>query len=387
LRSVERGLLVCGPQDDAVLAPALADLSAALGWPLLADPISQLRCGPHHHALIIDSYDAFLRDEAFVHANPPELIVRFGAMPTAKPFLQYVQRNPACRLLVVDGGAGWNEPTSQATDVIYADPVELCRALVAELLGALERGSGGAGRQIENSASSAFSAVQTGESAWASVWMRAQQVTRATLAAALLASDEIFEGRVFAELGSLLPVGATLYVGNSMPIRDCDTFLAGGTKALRLLGNRGANGIDGVVSSALGAAAAGATPLTLVIGDLSLYHDSNGLLAAKQQGLNATIVLLNNEGGGIFSFLPQAAERDHFEVLFGTPSGLDFRHLAALYGAQYCQPQSWAAFRAALLTSWATPGLHLIELRTNREHNVAQHRTLWPLVSAALASL
>lgn len=233
---------------------------------------------------------------------------------------------------------------------------------------------------------STASTVHTGarESAWAQAWLRAQQTTRTVLATALLASDEIFEGRVFAELGSLLPAGATLYVGNSMPIRDCDTFLAGGPKALRLLGNRGANGIDGVVSSALGAVAAGARPLTLVIGDLSLYHDANGLLAAKQQRLDATIVLLNNDGGGIFSFLPQAAEHQYFEALFGTPSGLDFQHLAALYGAQYCQPQSWAAFREALLTSWATPGLHLIELRTSRDHNVSQHRALWPLVSKAL---
>jgi 2-succinyl-5-enolpyruvyl-6-hydroxy-3-cyclohexene-1-carboxylate synthase len=169
-------------------------------------------------------------------------------------------------------------------------------------------------------------------------------------------------------------------------VRDLDTFLPPGPSPLRILGNRGANGIDGLVSTALGLSAGGAAPLVFVTGDLSLYHDSNGLLAAKLHGLDATIVLINNDGGGIFSFLPQASEQDQFERLFGTPHGLNFRHLAELYSAQYTHAESWPAFRAAVLAGVAGCGLHLVEVRTDRAQNVADHRAIWPLVSAALAA-
>jgi len=122
----------------------------------------------------------------------------------------------------------------------------------------------------------------------------------------------------------------------------------------------------------------------LVLGDLSLYHDSNGLLAAKLHGLSATVVLINNDGGGIFSFLPQASEQDRFEQLFGTPHGLDFRPLAELYGARYTLAESWERFNAAVSEGIAGTGLHLVEVRTERARNVADHRELWPLVSAAM---
>jgi 2-succinyl-5-enolpyruvyl-6-hydroxy-3-cyclohexene-1-carboxylate synthase len=224
-------------------------------------------------------------------------------------------------------------------------------------------------------------------SGWAAAWQAADRNTRAAIAARLDTLDELFEGKVFAELAALLPEGAILYAGNSMPIRDLDTFFPGGERAIRLLGNRGANGIDGVVSSALGASAAGAGPTVLVIGDISFYHDSNGLLASKLHNLNATIVLLNNDGGGIFSFLPQAADPEHFEALFGTPHGLDFEPLAQVYGARYTRVASWPSFRAALRDGLAGGGLHIVEVPTDRDRNVVLHRELWPLVAAAVAPI
>jgi 2-succinyl-5-enolpyruvyl-6-hydroxy-3-cyclohexene-1-carboxylate synthase len=159
---------------------------------------------------------------------------------------------------------------------------------------------------------------------------------------------------------------------------------------VRFLSNRGANGIDGVVSSALGAAAAlqgpsgPAAPLVLVIGDLSFYHDLNGLLAVRRYGLDATIVLLNNDGGGIFSFLPQVAYVDHFEELFGTPTGLDFRPAVEMYGCGFEHVETWPAFRAAVATSLASPGMQVIELRTDRARNVELHRRVWAVVSEAV---
>jgi len=379
LRAAPRGLIVCGPQDDPALAGAVTNLAAALGYPVLADPLSGLRHGGHDRALVLDCYDAFLRDGAFVERFAPEVVLRFGAMPVSKPVLLYLQRHHSYRQIVVDGDGGWNEPTLLASDIIHADGRLLCEALVDKL-------SHRDHRELNVfSHSSVPSVAKT--TAWASAWQAADRSSRAAIGGRLKALDELFEGQVFAELAGLLPDGALLYAGNSMPIRDLDTFFYGGSHAVRLLANRGANGIDGVVSSALGAAAADRGPAVLVIGDLSFYHDSNGLLAAMQHHLNLTIVLLNNDGGGIFSFLPQAGEPEHFETLFGTPHGLDFRPLAQMYGAHYERVGGWPAFRAAVLHGLASGGLQIVEVPTERARNVTLHRQLWQVVSEALAPI
>jgi 2-succinyl-5-enolpyruvyl-6-hydroxy-3-cyclohexene-1-carboxylate synthase len=362
LAATPRGLIICGPQDDPALAPAVAALAARLGYPVLADPLSGVRCGEHVTSLVIDSYDAFLRDAEWVAGHAPDLVLRFGAMPTAKPFLQYLQRFPDCRQIVVDAAPGWNEPTGLAAEMIYADPAGLCNALVARDVAPVDADAG---------------------AAWRDAWCAANRHARAAIARKLDGAGDLFEGKVFAELADLLPAGATLYVGNSMPVRDLDTFFPAGERPIRFLANRGANGIDGVVSSALGASTDGG-PLVLVIGDLSFYHDMNGLLAAKLHRLNATIVLLNNDGGGIFSFLPQATEADHFEQLFGTPTGLDFQPAVEMYGGRFVCPATWDAFRAAVRQGLGGDGLTVIEVRTDRAQNVAAHRAIWPAVSAAI---
>jgi 2-succinyl-5-enolpyruvyl-6-hydroxy-3-cyclohexene-1-carboxylate synthase len=152
------------------------------------------------------------------------------------------------------------------------------------------------------------------------------------------------------------------------------------------LSNRGANGIDGVVSSALGASAATGGPVVLVIGDISFYHDMNGLLAARHHELDLLVVLLNNDGGGIFSFLPQASHGRHFETLFGTPHGLDFRPAVEMYGGRFERVSGWPQFRAAVGAALAAPGLKVIELPTERARNVELHRRIWPAVSCSLRS-
>jgi 2-succinyl-5-enolpyruvyl-6-hydroxy-3-cyclohexene-1-carboxylate synthase len=361
LRAAERGLLVCGPHDDEALAPAAARLAATLGWPLLADPLSQARRGPHVAEGVLGAYDAFLRDERFAAGHAPDMVLRLGAMPTAKPLLQFLARHPQARQIVVDGGAGWREPTSLASEHIFADEVDLCDRAAGQASGR-DRPRGG----------------------WLAKWVAAERGAQRAIAAQLAAREDINEPRVFAELARILPAGATLFAANSMPVRDLDTFLPPGPTPLRILGNRGANGIDGLVSTALGLVAGGLGPLVFVSGDLSLYHDSNGLLAAMLHGLDLTIVLVNNDGGGIFSFLPQASEADQFERLFGTPHGLDFRPLATLYGAQYTHAESWGAFGKAVLAGVSGRGLHIVEVKTDRARNVADHRAIWPAVSAAL---
>ena len=360
LSATQRGLIVCGPQDDDSFPTAVSRLAQELGFPILADPLSQARCGPHHSPLIIDSYDAFLRDEEVAGSLAPEAILRFGAAPTSKPLLLYLQQHADSRQVLVDGGDGWRDPTLTASDLHHADPRPFCEALTEAL-------------------------APAGDSSdWAARWQELSRRARAALQRRLGDESGLSEPAIFTELASLLPAGTTLFAGNSMPVRDLDTFFSGSDRPIRFLANRGASGIDGVVSTALGVSAAGAGPLVLVIGDLSFYHDMNGLLAIKRHGLSATIVLLNNDGGGIFSFLPQADETEHFEELFGTPHGLDVRPAAELYGLAHRHVENGAEFRAAVQQSTASAGVTLIEVRTDRSENVRLHQELWAAVSEAV---
>jgi 2-succinyl-5-enolpyruvyl-6-hydroxy-3-cyclohexene-1-carboxylate synthase len=362
LAGLRRGLILAGPDCEPGLAAPLTALAAQLGFPILADPLSGLRSGPHDRRLILGTYDAFLRDAGFVERHSPEIVLRFGAMPTCKPVLQFLQRYPQTPQIIVDAGAGWREPTNLAETHLVAAGPTLCAALLERLVGQMAMP----------------------QTLWSRAWLNAERASRKVISRKLAASETLSEPRVFSELAELLPEGAALFVGNSMPVRDLDTFFPVGAKALTIAGNRGANGIDGLVSTGLGMAAGGHQPLLIALGDLSLYHDSNGLLAAKLHDLDATIVLINNDGGGIFSFLPQASEQDSFETLFGTPHGLDFAPLAALYGARHSLVENWEGFRTAVREGLEGKGLHIVEVRTDRTQNLTEHRAIWPAVTKAL---
>jgi 2-succinyl-5-enolpyruvyl-6-hydroxy-3-cyclohexene-1-carboxylate synthase len=214
-------------------------------------------------------------------------------------------------------------------------------------------------------------AVEESDPAWLAAWRSADDAASAALAGAL--GDELSEPRVAARLGEWLPAEATLFVAASMPIRDIELYFPAGRELPRVLSNRGANGIDGTVSSAFGVAAAGGPehPVTVLIGDVALAHDIGGLLAARRLGLELTIVLLNNDGGGIFHFLPVSGEGDAFEEHVATPHGLDFAQVAKLYGFAYERPGSEDELRAAVTRRG---GCRLIEVRTDRTENLALHR-------------
>jgi 2-succinyl-5-enolpyruvyl-6-hydroxy-3-cyclohexene-1-carboxylate synthase len=366
LQEIARGVIVCGPQDDPDFPAAVTGLSRSLGYPVLADPLSQVRCGQHDLVNIVSAYDAFLRDPDVVARLEPKLILRFGAIPTSKPLTQYLAKYAAAHQILIDGGGGWRDPALIATEIMHADATLFCDDMTHQIkrLGAVN------------------------DQSWLAQWRDIEQRMKSVIAGQLSEFEDVFEGSVFAELATLLPDGASLFASSSMPVRDMDTFFPANGKTIRFLANRGANGIDGVVSSALGVCAAcretGSGPLVLVIGDIAFYHDMNGLLAAKLHGLNATIILVNNDGGGIFSFLPQADHPQHFEQLFGTPHDLDFRHSAALYGARYTRVADWSDFRTAVAQGIASQGLNIVEVQTNRDRNVQQHRAIWKVVSAAL---
>ncbi|HUX88641.1 MAG TPA: 2-succinyl-5-enolpyruvyl-6-hydroxy-3-cyclohexene-1-carboxylic-acid synthase [Chloroflexota bacterium] len=383
-----RGLIVVGPQDEPELPRAVISLARVLGWPVLADPLSLVR-GETAPDLIIDAYDAFLRDPRAVAALAPDLVLRFGAMPVSKPLLQFFQQHPESRQVVVDGASGWNDPTLRTAEMIHADPVWFCRALSKRICPNVDLVSSeplttlSEDRQLVNN-HFVSSTVSVRDDSWAAHWVRINELARQAIDRVFETYAEPFEGKVFHELSRVLSNGTTIFVGNSMPVRDLDTFFAASGRHIKLMGNRGASGIDGVVSSALGVSAGSREPVLLAIGDLSFYHDLNGLFAAKRHGLSLTIVLLNNNGGGIFSFLPQAESPEHFEELFGTPLGLDFRPVIEMYGGRYRNVAHWPEFRAAVQASVAEGGLSVIELKTDRAANVTQHRIVWRAVVESL---
>ncbi len=360
LRELRRGIIVCGPGDDPELPATVASLGRALGYPVLADPLSGVRCGPHDRSVVISAYDAFLRDPRAVDALRPEAVLRFGAQPTSKPLVTLLRACQDARQIIVDGDGGVDGAPAVGTQLVRADAALFCEALASV-------------------------ARVDADERWIRAWTSADAAARAAITSHLLEGDEISEPAVVADLAAELPDGAAVFAGNSMPVRDLDSFFAASGAGVRFMANRGVNGIDGVVSSALGAATA-AGPLVLVIGDLSFYHDMNGLLAAKRHAIDATIVLVNNDGGGIFSFLPQAAHPERFEKLFGTPHGLDFAAAAAVYGIEFVRARDRRQFRVELARSVASPGVQIIEVRTERGANVDAHRAIWRVVADAVGA-
>ncbi|MGP4064741.1 2-succinyl-5-enolpyruvyl-6-hydroxy-3-cyclohexene-1-carboxylic-acid synthase [Oceanobacillus sp. M65] len=357
LKGKGRGLIVCGPQTDQELAQAVTQVAEAWGLPILADPLSQLRAGEHAKDLIVETYDAILRDEKLRNKLRPDYIIRFGAMPVSKPYLFYVNENKDIPQFVVENYTGFREPTGNNTEFIFSDAVLFCKSLLT----------------IE------YTPEQDKE--WLEDWQSMNRIAKKHL----LAEDgaEITEGEAVRALVDVIPESSSIYVGNSMAVRDLDTFFFTTPKHLSILANRGANGIDGMVSSGLGAAITGA-PVTLVVGDLSFYHDLNALLIAKQYKLNITILLINNNGGGIFSFLPQSQEKKHFEVLFGTPVDIEFKHAVQMYGGMYASAGTEEELKAVLYDSYQHKGLSVVEVKTDRETNTSWHRSKWKAIAEEL---
>ena len=266
--------------------------------------------------------------------------------------------------------------------MLWADPAALCEAAVAAL--SARRPSSFRGTPDDPARTAARSAP---DRAFLARWTSANAAARRALGEAIAALDEPFEGMPPALLASALPDGATLVAGNSMPVRDLDSFFPATSRRIRVVGTRGASGIDGVVSTAVGAAAAGEGPVAVLVGDLSFLHDLNGLWPLRRHGLSLLVVLVNNDGGGIFHFLPQREQASaQFEDWFGTPHGIDFEGAIAAFGGRLLRP-ALGEWREAIAGASGAPGLTVLELRTERDRNVELHREVWARVDAALREL
>ncbi len=343
----DRGLLVAGPRDPSMDdAGSIVDLAAATGFPILADPLSGLRFGEHcdrDDVTVCGGYDSYL--DVADDWPAPEVVLRVGASPTSKVLRHYL-RDQATRQLVVDPAGDWREAEFTATDLVVADPSRLARA-ITERLGDGEHGDAYRER------------FETAEREYWELVADARET-------------ETFEGNILADVVERAPDPATVFVSNSMPVRDVDRFGRPRTAGLTVLANRGASGIDGITSTALGAGSATDDPLVLVTGDLAYYHDMNGLLSIARCGVDATIVLINNDGGGIFHLLPIEEFDPPFTEQFKTPHGLDFEPTGDLYGLAFQRVTPGESFQQAFDESVASDGTQVIEVRVDGE---ASHRT------------
>ena len=333
---VERGAIVCGMTPDEVAEPVAA-LARATGWPVLADATSGVRCGRHDRSQVVAHYDVLLRSNEFAAACQPQLVLRIGDTPTSKSLRAWLAQSSQ---LLVDPHGVWHEPTRLAETVVRASPSALC-ATLAEALD------------------------EPDDTSWLRAWRAADELVPEALAA----TPDPFEPKAWTAVAASAPDDAVVWVASSMAIRDVESFFPACAKPLRLLANRGANGIDGTVAAAAGAALATGRPTYLLTGELALVHDVSGLLAAARLGADLTVVCTNNGGGGIFDFLPVAAAADPalYEEHIVTPSGVDLARLAALAGLEHVPVETPEEIADA------AHGRVLIELRTNRQENVERH--------------
>ena len=359
-----RAVLVAGRAErDPELGAALADFAERARVPLLADPLSGGRRGP----AAVAHYDALLRDPAWAATHAPDLVLRAGDLPTSKPLRQWLAGLEGALQVAFDPENAWQDPTGSAATVAAADPRATLTALADRV---------GARRGLTPRS-------KPRDSAWLDAWHGADRAAAQAIARALTPAG-LSEPRVAAELGAGLPAEATIVVASSMPVRDAETFFPARERPPRVLANRGANGIDGTVSTAFGVAAAADGPVVLLIGDVALIHDLGGLLAASRLALKLTIVLLHNDGGGIFNFLPVSGEGAAFVEHVATPHGLDFAHAATLFGLGYEVADGVEAFRAALGRALAAERTSIVAVHTDREANVALHRAVWDEVAAEI---
>ena len=350
LQRAQRPLIVAGElREGERLAPALS----RLGLPVLAEPTSQLR-RPEAGG-VVESYEALLR-AGWSLQHGPDLVLRLGATPTSRVLNRWLAAAAAPTFLV-DPTAAWRDQDHVATNVLDCEPQPLLEALPT-----LDR------------------------SEWREQWTSAGKRASAAIAATLVTTP-LHEGHVVKALASRLPDPGQVFIGSSMPIRAADSFWPLARPQQRFYGNRGASGIDGLVSSGLGVATArNPSPTALLLGDLSLYHDMNGLWALQRHGIKSTLIVCDNNGGGVFSFLPQAEHPDVFEEIFATPLGLDLSQVARLYGLVYSPVSDRSGLEPAIADAIAAPTPTMVVVRFKREDSVSGHRLCWEAAASALKS-
>lgn len=368
LAQYKRVLILAGPQINVDEVESIHSFAENLQAPILADPLSNVRryykagaIDDNHEVasnrsndtnmtqdkqvsdVVISTYDAFLADKELWPVLKPDCVIQFGQIVVSKRVQQMVASWDNVEYIEVNPTMDSMNPTGKTTMHMQAS-IDMFTY---------------------------FFAVKNESNAYLNRWQRLEVAGKAQLSTAI-EEPSSFEGRTIRELQQHIPDNSQVLVANSMTIRDFDYFWFSGESDAVLYGNRGVNGIDGTVSTALGLATNG-QPTYLVTGDLSLFHDLNGLAVAKTHNLNLTIILHNNDGGGIFEYLPQKGTK-HFDYLFSTSQGLDYSGAAKLYGCGYTKISSPDELAPVLAKVSEKSGIHIIEIPTDREYSRQLHR-------------
>ena len=358
MKSIQQGWIVCGPMPPCPERDEhLAHLARVSGWPLLADPLSGLRRGPQvEETPVLAHFDLWLRDERVRARMAPRMILRFGDAPTSKAFRLALEAHPPEHMVLVDGSGQWADPGHRATDWVRGDPAQVAEALVD--------GWSDGPKDLN----------------WSQGFLDMDRRVARAINDSVESSTIRDELHVVMSLERSLRSDCTLFVSSSMPIRDVDAVLPIKTDPLRISANRGANGIDGVTSTALGAALGDCGPVVLLIGDLALLHDLGGLLSVRSHAAPLLIVVLNNDGGGIFSFLPIAEQANDlpFEELFRTPHGLTLRRAADLFELPFERVEREDRLEE-IVKAWlesGPSGPRIVEVPIDREGHVSRFRSL-----------
>ncbi len=338
---VQRGVIVAGA--GAGPDAAVGELSGALGWPVLADPQSRCR----GLAAAVSAFDAILRHPDFARDHAPTAVLQLGMPPASKVLGQWLASAPGTVHVAVSGRGLVSDPLLVGARQVHAHPAAVCAAIVR-------------------------SGIRGGrDTPWSARWRTAERIAQAAFDELLDGDGELSDPAVGRAV-SRLPADVRVVVSSSMPVRDLEWFGAPGRGPI-VLSNRGANGIDGVLATAIGVAATGVRTVAWV-GDVALLHDASSLAALARRPVDLTILVTDNDGGAIFSFLPQATavSTERFELLFGTPHGTDLAALALAHGIDATQVTTREGLRAAL----DRRGIRLVLVRTDRAANVALHRRL-----------
>ncbi len=359
IKKFEKGLIIVGPDNyNSKFIKNCQKLSEKLSYPILADGTSQLRFGSHSNKNIIANFDAFLRSDEFFQNHQPDIIIQFGRTVTSKGLDTFLENCNASRFMINEFG-DWFDPSNKSIDSFACKPYIFCEELI---------------KTID------AKKIKRQNTVWLQSFNRAEQITLELKKKIVDQSNFPNEPRIINEIIQAVPDDCQIMISNSMPVRDFDYFADNVNKKIIVFNNRGASGIDGITSTALGIAAVGSKPTVLITGDLAFYYDLNGLLGAKKYSIPLIVILVNNNGGGIFEILPISSYGKVFEKYFIAQHDLDFKYFVDAYRGNYKLIKSWNDFQVSFKAAFTKKNFSVLEIKTNAVESLKLRRQFWKAV-------
>jgi 2-succinyl-5-enolpyruvyl-6-hydroxy-3-cyclohexene-1-carboxylate synthase len=363
ISNFEKGIIVVGPENyNSLFHKKCKLLAEKLGYPIFADGASQLRFGKNNKENVLSNFEAVLKIKSFVQKHNPDIIIQFGRTPTSNALNSFLEKCDSLRYIINEYG-DWFDPSNKATAAIACKPYIFCEKLL-ELLDTDKNSNR--------------------ESEWLNEFLASEKFSTMIKEEIISNSQFPSEPRIIKELLDIMPENSNLMISNSMPIRDFDYFAYKTDKDIKIFNNRGASGIDGINSTAFGIAAESKKTTVLLTGDLAFYHDMNGLLAANKYSIPLIIILINNNGGGIFEVLPISKYKNIFDEFFITPHNLNFELFVNGYKGFYKQVESWDDLKNNFNKSIADNSFSVLEIRTNSITSLNYRNNYWDKVKEEL---